>query len=132
MGRSESDAWELDIATAYDSDGHPTETKDARGGGRIFAWNSDDHTTLQSETVKLERDNLTETATIDGAFGNLLSVTGYDGQTTSFAYDGLGRLTATVRPETRGMRRPFGTHTSRARRSRASSRKAASGRARRR
>ncbi|HEX9296196.1 MAG TPA: RHS repeat-associated core domain-containing protein, partial [Polyangiaceae bacterium] len=91
--------WELDLATAYDKDGNPTETKDARGGGRIFTWDPHDHTTLQSESVKLEAGRkLTEISSIDPAFGNLLRVTGYDGQVTRFAYDPLGRVTDVYRP----------------------------------
>lgn len=91
-------AFELVNSTRYNSDGQPVETRDGRGGGRIFEW-AGDHTSLKSERVKLETDVvLTEIAETDGAFGNLLAVTEYNGQTTHYEYDPFGRLTKVVRP----------------------------------
>ncbi|MCU0692995.1 MAG: FG-GAP-like repeat-containing protein, partial [Polyangiaceae bacterium] len=87
-------AFELDISTAYDTHGLPTETRDALGGGHIYTWDPEDHTTLLGEAVKLENTTLVELATVDRATGNLLSVTGYEGQTTRYEYDPLGRLIA--------------------------------------
>jgi len=89
----------LDTATKFNADGQPVETSDARGGGRFFEWNPDDHTTLKSERVKLETDvSLVEIAEIDPRFGNLTSVIEYNGQTIRFQYDALGRLTGIVKP----------------------------------
>ncbi len=89
----------LDTATKFNSDGQPIETRDARDGGRIFDWNPDDHTTIKSEQVKLETDvPLVEVAEIDPRFGNLTSVTEYNGQLTRFRYDALGRLTNIFKP----------------------------------
>ena len=93
------DKFRLDTATKYNADGQPVETKDARGGGRIFEWDGDDHTTLKSERVKLEgKTELTEYAEIDRRFGNLLAVTEYNGQVVRFLYDALGRLTSVLKP----------------------------------
>ncbi len=93
------EAFELDTATRFNSDGQPVETKDARDGGRIFEWNPKDHTSLLSEKVKLESNvDLTEHAVVDPRFGSLLSVMGYNGQTLRFEVDPLGRLTKTWKP----------------------------------
>jgi RHS repeat-associated protein len=93
------DAYVLDTATAYNVDGQPIETTDARGGGRYFEWQPDDPATLLSERVKLETDvELKEVAETDPRFGSLLSVVDYAGQKTSFRYDALGRLTGIVKP----------------------------------
>ncbi|HEU4404594.1 MAG TPA: toxin TcdB middle/N-terminal domain-containing protein [Polyangiaceae bacterium] len=92
------DAFELEIATAYNADGQPVETRDGRGGGRLFEWDGRDHTTLLAESVKLGGSTLTERAETDRALGHLLSVTGYAGETTAFRYDALGRLVSVVRP----------------------------------
>ncbi len=93
------DQFELELATRYDADGNPVETRDARGGGRFFEFDARDHTTLKSERVKLESgEPLIEVADTDPRFGNLRSVTDYAGQVTSFAYDALGRLTAVFKP----------------------------------
>jgi RHS repeat-associated protein len=91
------DTFELDVARAYDSDGHPVETRDALGGGRKLAF-AGDHTTLLSETVKLADREFVEVAGVDPAFGNLLSVTAYDGQVSRFVYDPLGRVTDVYKP----------------------------------
>jgi RHS repeat-associated protein len=89
----------LETATKINDDGQPVETKDARGGGRFFEWDASDHTTLKSEQVKLETDvNLIESAETDPRFGELLSVTEYNGQKLSFQYDALGRLTGVINP----------------------------------
>ncbi|HWZ89072.1 MAG TPA: hypothetical protein VNW92_09490, partial [Polyangiaceae bacterium] len=93
------DKFRLDTATKVNADGQPVETQDARGGGRIFQWNPDDHTTLKSEQVKLDTDvSLVEAADIDPRFGNLTSVTEYNGQAIQFRYDALGRLTGVIKP----------------------------------
>ncbi|HEU4406811.1 MAG TPA: toxin TcdB middle/N-terminal domain-containing protein [Polyangiaceae bacterium] len=92
------EAFELALATAYNADGQPIETRDARGGGRLFEWDARDHTTLLAESVKLDGYVLTERAETDRAFGNLVSVTGYGGNVTAFGYDALGRLASVVRP----------------------------------
>jgi RHS repeat-associated protein len=97
VGPGEGD-FELVLETRYDTDGLPVETTDARGGGRIFSWAAD-HTSIQSERVKLDGDvELVEKADVDGATGNLLAVTDYAGQTTRYEYDPLGRLTKVVKP----------------------------------
>ena len=91
-------AFELVNATRYNADGQPVETRDGIGGGRFFEW-ADDRTTLRSERVKLDSDvELVEIARTDSAFGNLLAVTEYNGQTTRYEYDPFGRLTAIFRP----------------------------------
>lgn len=91
-------AFELVIATRYDADGLPIETRDGMGGGRVFEWASD-RTSIASERVKLASPvDLVERATVDGAFGTLLSATDYAGQTTSYEYDAFGRLTKVVKP----------------------------------
>ncbi len=93
------EAFELDTATRFNSDGQPVETKDARGGGRVFEWDPKDHTSLLSEKVKLQSNvDLTEHAVVDPRFGSMLSVMGYNGQTLRFEYDPLGRLTKTWKP----------------------------------
>jgi RHS repeat-associated protein len=93
------DKYRLETATKFNADGQPIETKDARGGGRLFQWDPDDRTTIKSEQVKLETAvDLTEIAEIDPRFGDLLSVTEYNGQVTRFQYDALGRLTGVVKP----------------------------------
>ena len=93
-----NDAFELVLATKYDSDGLPVETRDGRGGGRFFEWASD-HTSIRSERVKLEsKAVLVEVADVDGAFGALRSATDYAGQTTGYEYDAFGRLTKIVKP----------------------------------
>ncbi len=91
-------AFELAASTAYDADGNPTETRDARGGGTIMRWDPADHTTVLSESRRTDGGLLTESATIDRAFGAVLSVTGYNQQTTSVSYDAFGRVAAMARP----------------------------------
>ncbi|HEX8790106.1 MAG TPA: RHS repeat-associated core domain-containing protein, partial [Polyangiaceae bacterium] len=91
-------AFELAASTSYDGDGNPTETRDARGGGHIMRWDPTDHTSILSESLKTDGGTLTESATIDPAFGTVLSVIGYNGQTTTVAYDAFGRVVSTVRP----------------------------------
>lgn len=83
---------------AYDTDGNVTESRDAAGGARRFAWDPADHTSLVGETIVLGNRELVATTKVHRAFGKPLSVTGFDGQTTVFAYDALGRLTAIARP----------------------------------
>ncbi|HEU4408222.1 MAG TPA: FG-GAP-like repeat-containing protein [Polyangiaceae bacterium] len=92
------DTFELELSTSYNTDGQPLETRDGRGGGRLFEWDGRDHTTLLAESVKFDGYTLTERAKTDRAFGHLTSVTGYAGESTTFAYDALGRLTSIVRP----------------------------------
>jgi RHS repeat-associated protein len=92
------DQWELDGSSAFDRDGHVIETKDARGGGRLFQWDPHDHTTLLTESVKLDAGSLTERVEFDKAFGMVLNVTSYNGQTTSVSYDAFGRVTSIVKP----------------------------------
>jgi RHS repeat-associated protein len=92
------DAFELVIATRYDSDGQPVETTDGRGGGRYFEWASD-RTSIRSERVKLDGGvALVERAEVDGASGNLLAATDYGGATTHYEYDAFGRLTKVIKP----------------------------------
>jgi RHS repeat-associated protein len=91
-------AFELDVATAYDADGNPIETRDARGGGHLMAWDPTDHTTLLSETVKLGGETLTESVVTDAAFGTIMSVTPYDGQVSSFTFDAFGRVLTIAKP----------------------------------
>jgi len=91
-------AFELENSTSYDIDGNPLETRNARGGGSLFAWDPSDRTTLLSETRKLDHGVLTESAVTDRAFGTLLSVTGYNGQATSVQYDPFGRVASVIRP----------------------------------
>ena len=94
-----ADDYVLDTATAYNADGQPSETEDARGGGRYFEWQANDPATLLSERVKLESDvELKEVAETDPRFGNLIAVTDYAGQVTRFQYDELGRLTGIIKP----------------------------------
>jgi RHS repeat-associated protein len=94
-----ADAFELDTATKYNEHGYPVETKDARGGGRIFEWSPSDPSTLKRERVQLESNvELVESAETDPRFGNLLAVVEYNGQKTRFEYDALGRLTAVYKP----------------------------------
>ena len=91
-------AYELDIATAYDADGNPVETRDARGGGHLLAWDATDHTTLLAESVKLGSETLTESVVTDPAFGTVLSITPYDGQISSFTFDAFGRVLTIAKP----------------------------------
>ncbi|HEY6725434.1 MAG TPA: RHS repeat-associated core domain-containing protein, partial [Polyangiaceae bacterium] len=104
---SRSEAWvgpgegdfELSMSTRYNQEGQPVETRDARGGGRFYKWDTEDHTTLLSESVKLEsKFDLTEEVVTDRRFGNLLSAKEYNGEVTRFEYDALGRLTAIFKP----------------------------------
>jgi RHS repeat-associated protein len=97
VGPGASD-FELVLATTFNADGQPAETRDARGGGHVFEWASD-RTSIASERVKLEgKTPLIERAAIDGAFGNLVAVTEYNGETTRYAYDAFGRLETVIRP----------------------------------
>jgi YD repeat-containing protein len=99
----EPDDYQLVTATSYDEHGLPVETKDARGGGRFFAWD-DAHTSLVSEGVKLDPKDeasdvlLVERAQFDGRFGTLLEVTDYAGSVTRYGYDPFGRLSVVVQP----------------------------------
>lgn len=94
----DDDTFELVVATQYDPDGLPLETRDGVGGGRFFEWASD-HTSIASERVKLESPTvLIERAEVDGAFGALLSAVDYAGQKTAYEYDPFGRLTKVVKP----------------------------------
>jgi RHS repeat-associated protein len=90
--------FEPDMATSYDGDGNPLETRDARGGGHLFTWDPADHTSLRSESVKLGTRVLTEQATMDAAFGVLVSAVAYNGQTSTFQYDPFGRVTTIIKP----------------------------------
>jgi len=88
----------LESANAYDADGNVTESRDAAGGARRFTWDPADRTSLTGETIVLGDRELVATTEVHRAFGKPLSVSGFDGQTTRFAYDPLGRLTAIARP----------------------------------
>ena len=90
--------FEVDITTRYNADGQPLETKDARGGGNLFTWDSHDHTTLLTKSAKTDTGVLTEHVQTDRAFGVITSAVDYDGQTSSFEYDVFGRLTAAILP----------------------------------
>ncbi len=90
--------FEVVTSTRYDDQGLPVETRDGRGGGRLFEW-ADDRTHLLSETVKLDSGvELREVAETDGAFGNLVAVTAYNGETTRYRYDAFGRLSEVIKP----------------------------------
>jgi RHS repeat-associated protein len=92
-------SFELENSTSYDADGNPLETRDARGGGRYFEFDPEDHTTLLSERVKLEKPvQLIEFADTDRRFGNLRSIVDYAGQRTAFRYDALGRVVEVYKP----------------------------------
>lgn len=91
-------AFELAASTSYDTDGNPTQTRDARGGGHLLQWDPTDHTTLLSEGTRLESETVVESVTTDAAFGTILSVTGYDGQTSTFTYDAFGRPLTIAKP----------------------------------
>lgn len=88
----------LESENAYDDDGNVTESRDAAGGARRFAWDPADRTSLTGETIVLGDRELVATTKVHRALGKPLSVTGFDGQTTALAYDALGRLTAIARP----------------------------------
>jgi RHS repeat-associated protein len=88
----------VQTANAYDADGNVTESRDAAGGARRFAWDPVDRTSLVGETLVLGTRELVATTKVHRAFGKPLSVSGFDGQMTKFAYDALGRLTAIARP----------------------------------
>jgi RHS repeat-associated protein len=93
------DDFELELGTRYDEHGLPVETRDARGGGRHFGWDVSDHTTLESEAIKLETSvELVEHVTSDRRFGVPRSLRAYNGSETRFRYDALGRLTAVFQP----------------------------------
>jgi RHS repeat-associated protein len=83
---------------AYDADGNPTESKDAIGGGRTFAWNADNRTFVDSESLKTGAQQLSALASYDARFGTLLAYTAYNGQVSSYGYDALGRLVSIVFP----------------------------------
>ena len=94
----EEDDFQLENSTKYNELGLPVETKNVRGGGRYFEW-SDDQTSLLAETVKLESDvELIERAEVDSRFGNVTSVTTYNGQERRYTYDDFGRVTKVVEP----------------------------------
>lgn len=105
---SRTEAWvgpspktfEFENSTRYDADGNPVETRDARGGGRFFEFDPEDHTTLLSERVKLDTPTeLIEYADTDRRFGNLRSIVDYAGQRIAFRYDVLGRVTEVYKPD---------------------------------
>ncbi|MBI2390510.1 MAG: VCBS repeat-containing protein [Deltaproteobacteria bacterium] len=93
-----ADAFELVTATRYDADGNPIETRDARGGGRVFEWDALTHAFVASEGVKTGARVLTQRATYDGKLGTALSFTNFSGAVSTFRYDALGRVTALVKP----------------------------------
>jgi RHS repeat-associated protein len=93
------DAFVLETGTHYDLHGLPVETVDARGGGRKFGWDVSDHTTLESEVIKLETSvQLVERVESDRRYGAPLVVEAYHGAETRYRYDALGRLVAVFQP----------------------------------
>lgn len=92
------DRFELIVASRYDADGNPVETKDARDGGRAFTWDPANRTLITSESVKTGTRVLTQFASFDAAFGNLLSFTTYNGSASAYRYDALGRITTVIKP----------------------------------
>jgi RHS repeat-associated protein len=94
----EPEDFELVLATTYNRDGQPIETRDARGGGHAYEWAAD-RTSIRAERTRTgESSELVEIAEVDGATGNLLSVVESSGQISRFEYDPFGRLTTVIRP----------------------------------
>ena len=93
-----ADAFELVGATRYDADGNPIETKDARGGGRVFEWEPLSHAFVVGEGVKAGARLLFQRATYDTARGNIVSFTNFNGAVSTLGYDPLGRITVLIKP----------------------------------
>ncbi len=92
------DSFELLSASKYDADGNPLEIRTARGGGRLFKWD-ESRTFPIAEGLKVSSDKLLlQQATYDDHLGTVKSFTNFNGAVTAFEYDGLGRLTAIVKP----------------------------------
>lgn len=92
------DRFLLVVGSAYDADGNTAETRDARGGGRTFAWDADNHTFISSESVVTGGAVLKSLAEYDAGQATLTSFTASNGATARYRYDALARLTATIRP----------------------------------
>ncbi|MBM4361399.1 MAG: VCBS repeat-containing protein, partial [Deltaproteobacteria bacterium] len=92
------DDFERVLGTRSDADGNPVETRDARGGGRRFEWDPDG-VSLRAEWVKVAAERaLRHGFDVDPRSGAVLASTPPDGNTTTYRYDALGRLTAEHRP----------------------------------
>ncbi|MBI2392838.1 MAG: VCBS repeat-containing protein [Deltaproteobacteria bacterium] len=94
-----SDAkFELVNATRYDADGNVVETRDARGGGRLFEWDPITRAFVVAEGVKTGTRVLTQRATYHAGLGTIVSFTNFNGAVSSFGYDALGRVVSIVKP----------------------------------
>jgi RHS repeat-associated protein len=93
-----TDAFVVVNSTSYDADGNAIETRDARGGGRLFAWEPTTRAFVTNEGVKTGSRVLTQRAAYDGAFGTVLTFTNFNGAVSTFNYDAVGRVVSVVRP----------------------------------
>ncbi len=92
------EAFEMLSASKYDADGNPLEVRTARGGGRLFKWD-ESRTFPIAEGLKVSADKLLlQQATYDDLLGTVKTFSNFNGAVSSFEYDGLGRLTAIVKP----------------------------------
>jgi RHS repeat-associated protein len=82
--RQEFDAW-----------GNPIELRDANGGRWRFEFDADLRKFVTREIIEVGegRPDLLTSATYDARFDQPLTVTGFDGHTTSLTFDVFGRLT---------------------------------------
>jgi RHS repeat-associated protein len=71
---------------------------DPSGYRRDFEHDAESHTFVTREVVHLDGYDLEVSAAYERATGALVSYSDWNGHTTSFVYDALGRLTATIRP----------------------------------
>jgi RHS repeat-associated protein len=78
--------------------GNVTAKLDPNGGRRDLEYDALAHTFVTRETVRLDGYSLEATAEYDRGLGIVTSYTEWNGHTTTFAFDALGRLTTVVKP----------------------------------
>ena len=89
----------IDVARhAYDIHGHVIASLDANDNRREIGYDEQTNTFPVTERVLVESGPLEYTAEYDKGLGSMVQATDFNGYTTSFWYDGLGRLERVVDP----------------------------------
>jgi|GEM_PF-3298505 len=94
----ETERWITTTHNKYDKHGNISEVRDAKNNLRRFEYDIQTNNFLVDEFVQVEIGELQYSAEVDRGLGAITSVTDYNGHTSSFGYDGLGRLTTIVGP----------------------------------